>query len=68
MRAKTEKRHKIYALYKGDTYITGGTIIELAEFRGVKESSIRFYKSNVYKKRTKRGNGLRLIELEDEDA
>ena len=64
MRAKTEKRHKIYALYKG-AYITSGTISELAEFRGVKESSIRFYKSNVYKKRTKRGNGLRLIELED---
>ena len=56
------------ALYKGDIFITSGTIHEIAEYMGRK---IYSYKNLYYK--TKRGeldetkNALRLIEIEGEE-
>ena len=43
---------KEYALYKGDEFIAIGTIKELAKMQGVKEETIRYYTSKVYRKRT----------------
>lgn len=42
---------KQYALYKGDKYLFGGTIKELAKYLGVKEKTIRFYSTPCYLKR-----------------
>ena len=43
----------IYALYKGDKFITEGTIKEIAEYTGLKESTIKYYGTNAYLKRVK---------------
>ena len=44
---------KVYALYKGDKYITSGTKKELADYLGVKVDTITFYMSPTYEKRGK---------------
>lgn len=54
-----------YALYKGEKLIAMGTVEEISKKTGLKESTVRFYKSKNYKKRTSEKNGKRLIKLED---
>ena len=44
---------RIYALYKGDKFITEGTRKEIAEYTGLKESTIKYYSTNAYLKRVK---------------
>lgn len=53
---------KIYALYKGDTFITTGTIYQLANYLGVKQSTIRFYTKPAYLKKDK-GNRKRVVKI-----
>lgn len=50
---------RIYALYKGDNYLTDGTKKELAEYLKVKIRTIDFYLSPTYVKRGKGINGNR---------
>ncbi|HEM5071324.1 TPA: hypothetical protein U1212_001981, partial [Streptococcus suis] len=50
---------KEYALYKGDKLLAIGTAKELAEQFDVKVSTIHFYKSPTYIKRTSEKNGRR---------
>lgn len=59
---------KIYALYHGDKWITDGTRKELAEYLEVKERTIYFYSSEVYKQRKNYNfdNCYVVIEVEDE--
>lgn len=59
---------KIYALYKGDKWITDGTRKELADYLGVNERTIYFYSSEVYKKRKNYDfkSCYLVIEVEDE--
>lgn len=59
---------KIYALYKGETYITDGTIQKLAHYLGVKISTIRFYMTPTYKKRGRgvKGNRKNIVFLYEE--
>ena len=45
------KISKQYALYKGDTYLCGGTKEELAKYLGVKIHTITFYNSDTWLKR-----------------
>jgi squalene cyclase len=47
------KDTRIFALYKGDTYITQGTIREIAKYRGCTERTISFYLTDSYQKRLK---------------
>lgn len=55
----------IYALYRGEAFITEGTIKEIAKYRNVKPKSIEFLARPAYKKRTKGKNDrLQLILLE----
>ncbi|HFU3700082.1 TPA: hypothetical protein ACGOZJ_002151 [Streptococcus suis] len=54
---------KEYALYKGDELLAIGTAMELAERFGVKVSTIHFYKSPVYIKRTNESKARRLVEI-----
>lgn len=51
-----------YALYRGDEFIMIGTIDELAKFKNVKKSTIMFYGSPAYGKRTKKGYMLVKVE------
>lgn len=54
---------KEYALYKGDKLLAMGTAKELADRFGVKVSTIHFYKSPTYIKRTNETKARRLIEI-----
>lgn len=53
---------KEYALYKGDELLAMGTKCEIAEQLGVSASTIGYYGTPVYARRTS-DNGRRLIEL-----
>ncbi|CAM4359408.1 hypothetical protein BAMA_16195 [Bacillus manliponensis] len=61
-------REKIYALYKGERFITEGTIQEIHEQTNKSISFLRYMTAPVYEKRcgdsVKR---LRLIPLDDEE-
>ena len=54
------KQEKIYGIYRGDEFITVGTLKECAEHLGCKENTVRFMLTPSYKKRRKEedGNGL----------
>lgn len=58
------RKRKIYALYKGDKWITDGTREELAEYLNVKIRTIDFYSTKKWKERNK-GNGYLIIRVED---
>ena len=42
---------KEYAVYKGDTFLTSGTLEECAAFMGVKPKTVKFYTMPIYQKR-----------------
>lgn len=65
MKTKSKKQ---YALYYADRYLFGGTRKELADYLGVKEKTIYFYTTNIYKKRRNYdfSNCYLVIEVEDE--
>lgn len=56
-----------YALYRGDTFLTLGSKKQLAEYLGVKESTITFYMSPTYQKRGQGHYRNRLIVIRIED-
>ena len=61
---------KIYALYKGEECLGIGTIKELANLTKVKERTIRFYNTGVYKRRrekSKYGNYRTLVYIGNDD-
>lgn len=53
------RKKGIYALYKGEEYITDGTKQELAEYLNVEKKTISFYLSPTYKKRGRGEKGNR---------
>lgn len=53
---------KEYALYKGEQLLAMGTKREIAEQLGVSASTIGYYGTPVYARRTSE-NGRRLVEL-----
>lgn len=53
---------KEYALYKGEEIIAMGTKKEIAEQLGVSASTVGYYGTPVYARRTSE-NGRRLVEL-----
>lgn len=66
-------RKNIYALYKGDKFITEGTKQEIAKVKGCKVNTISFLATNAYKKRMKarkyknsKTNHLILIKIDEE--
>lgn len=54
---------KEYALYKGDELLAMGTKREIAEQLGVSASTIGYYGTPVYARRTSDTKGRRLVEL-----
>lgn len=62
------KRHfnnRIYALYRGEEYLTDGTQEELAQYSGVKRKTIQFYTTPSWLKRSSE-KALRVIALDDD--
>lgn len=56
---------KIYALYKGDEYITDGTLEELSQKTGKKEATLKFMTTPSYEGRIG-DKALRLVCLGEE--
>ena len=56
---------KEYALYKGDELLGVGTKKELAEMLGVSVSTIYYYHTPTYAKRTSETKGRRLVRLDE---
>lgn len=56
---------KIYALYKGDEYVTDGTLEELSRKTGKKEASLKFMTTPSYHSRIG-DKALRLVSLGEE--
>lgn len=54
---------KEYALYKGEELIAMGTKKEIAEQLGVSASTIGYYGTPVYARRTSDSKGRRLVKL-----
>lgn len=54
---------KEYALYKGEELLGMGTIRELAERFNVKITTLYYYRTPTYLKRTSNEHGRRLVEL-----
>lgn len=51
-------RQKVFALYRGDTFIDVGTLKELSPRLGMKESTIRYYISQAYQRKLSNRNGM----------
>ena len=60
------RKHKVYALYKGDTFLTIGTMEELAKYTGKPIATLSSIKSH-YKNGNRKGTGLVIIEIEEEE-
>lgn len=59
---------RVYALYKGDDFITEGTLREISEETGKSISHLKFMTYPSYEKRCGESNRrLRLINLDDEE-
>lgn len=54
---------KEYALYKGDELLGVGTVEELSKELGIKKTTLHFYASPAYEKRTNSEKARRLIEI-----
>lgn len=54
---------KTYALYKGDKLLGIGTAQELAELTGVSVSTIYYYNTPTYQRRTNPDRARRLIAI-----
>jgi len=62
------KKKRIYAMYKGDTFITTGTLAEIAAYCGIAFATVRFYTSPTYKKRVKNiKECIDVFRLDDDD-
>ena len=57
---------KVYALYKGDKWLTDGTKYQLARYLNVKMRTIEFYMSPTYAKRGIGKNRKKVIFLYEE--
>ena len=62
---------RVYAFYKGENFITSGTIKEIAAETGLEIDTLRFYASNIHKKRVAahrhiRGGAKLLIPIGEE--
>lgn len=61
--AKSGRKAQCFAFYRGDEFVDVGTVRELAERRGVSQTTIRFLASARYHKRSSYG-ALRAYRIE----
>ena len=55
------RKRAIYAVYKGDKYITEGTSQEICKELGIKINTFYYCRSKQWQKRFKKGNNHRII-------
>ena len=65
---KIASHKKQYALYKGESCLCIGTIVQIARIRGVKKQTIKYYRMPTYQKRISKSphpeNRLTLVGLD----
>lgn len=61
------KAEKLWALYKGEKFITSGTIKEIAEETGKTFDGIMFLTYPAYKNRPDDGNKLQIYDIDEEE-
>lgn len=54
-------KHWIYAVYKGDKFLTEGTREEICENLHIKKNTFYYYRTNARAKRVKNGGKHRII-------
>jgi DNA-binding CsgD family transcriptional regulator len=54
-------KHKIYALYKGETLLADGTTKEIAEKMGIRVRSVLYYRTPAYQRRAKKVRNRRVL-------
>lgn len=59
-------REKVFAAYKGDKFISVGTLKELSKELNTKISTLRFHSKPIYFSRTKEETSLRLYRVEED--
>lgn len=67
MAIKDKKSDRIWALYKGDEFISLGTVAGIAEETGKKFESLMFLTRPSYKRRHAVGNRLQMYEIGDDE-
>ncbi|HFJ9381206.1 TPA: hypothetical protein ACGW65_005733 [Bacillus paranthracis] len=68
MDMKIPWNERVYALYKGDQFLTDGTILEISKGTNKSLDWLRYMLTPSYeKKRENSINCLRLIQIDDED-
>ena len=60
-------KERVYAIYKGDEFVTLGTKKECAEYLGVNPSTISFMATPTHRNRNTGGQRMEAILLEDEE-
>ena len=50
---------KIYALYKGDTNICDGTLVEIAKFLNILPESVAYYRTPAYARKASKAKNPR---------
>lgn len=58
-----KEKYYQYALYKGDKFITTGSVPEISKELGITKAAVRWY-GTPYARRTNKGNAKILIKLE----
>jgi hypothetical protein len=59
------RKEKVYGVYKGDRFITVGTIKEIAAEMGIKTASVRYKTTSAYRKRYPGTNHMEVFPLDD---
>ncbi|CAK1237819.1 hypothetical protein [Fructobacillus cardui] len=67
MAERIKKADRVWALYKGDDFITSGTIYEIAKTTGKRFDSLMLMVRPSYKKRKDLGNKLQMYEVDEDE-
>ena len=68
---KRDWDNEVYAAYKGDEFLTVGTVREIADELNIKVETAKFYSFPAYQKRSENNKNrivLTLIEGDDDDT
>ena len=60
---------RIYAMYKGDTFLCEGTREEICNKMGIKKATFQHYRTKHYfiNRKTKKNNRRIIVRIDDED-
>lgn len=64
---RVKKANRIWAMYKGDTFIASGTFKEIAEMTGKRVDHLYHLTTPAYKKQKDYGNKMQMYEIDDDE-